>query len=671
LTAAAARSSLEATLVVAPPLALLFWLSGAVSFPVALAAMALVVYIVVSAGFVLLRLANAADMPASAVWVLGLFATAIVVYALAVAFGLLAASAFAIWAVMILALGFFLRAPAAARRIQLPEWLGLALCAATTVMWCREVAEVPAVLARSGEFPAWVDHFIHGGVISHFGDPRAAGSGSIEMAGFSVLPYHYATYLLPAAFAGPLDLPGLPLSTSVWLPMGFFTMCAGAYSLGTALAGPTGGIAALATLTLLPDASNYWLRNGFFSFHWNVIATPGALYGIGICLAAIAFMHRWHSAGCTRALVVALCLAAGLAVVRVHLFALGFPALLAAAAASTPTVRRRRLTFLGIAVLAFALFVFCFYALTDSVPALELFVADAHMAHEPNAYQGWYENLLESRGRGVAVPVGMLAVFVAGLGAFIVAYPVALTLTLRRRPLGAADRAPIAMLACYILLMLTAPVSQHGDATELTQRPFVLLYAVVGVWTAVTLVDWVVLRMRLDAKRAWVALLAASALGLPFLWAQIGMLSQPKFAWGWQHVTHKVARGLPQVAEFLRRNLRPGDVFAVQGLTLGWVASDVATELASLTGAPAYLARPWIQMSQGGRREQATLERYGALARVADAQSVAAARARLRELGIQWYVVADRGGPRWDPQRLRAALVAGDLAVYSSGSTSQ
>ena len=37
MTAAAVRSSAEATFVVAPPLALLFWLSGAVSFPVALA----------------------------------------------------------------------------------------------------------------------------------------------------------------------------------------------------------------------------------------------------------------------------------------------------------------------------------------------------------------------------------------------------------------------------------------------------------------------------------------------------------------------------------------------------------------------------------------------------------------------------------------------------------
>src|SRR5207247_10669207 len=143
---------------------------------------------------------------------------------------------------------------------------GLGLCAAATLAWCHDVAEVPQVLARDGLLPAWIDYFIHGGMISHFGDPRAARQ-SIYLVDFPAGAYHYASYLLPAAFAVPLDLPGLPLATSLWLPLGFFTMCAAAYALGSTLAGPAGGIAALGALTILPDASNYALRNGFLSFH--------------------------------------------------------------------------------------------------------------------------------------------------------------------------------------------------------------------------------------------------------------------------------------------------------------------------------------------------------------------------------------------------------------------
>jgi hypothetical protein len=76
-------------------------------------------------------------------------------------------------------------------------------------------------------------------------------------------------------------------------------------------------------------------------------------------------------------------------------------------------------------------------------------------------------------------------------------------------------------------------------------------------------------------------------------------------------------------------------------------------------------------MSKDRRQEQVVLERQAALARVADAQSVADALARLRALGIPWYVVAGSAGPGCDADRRHAAFVAGMVAVYSSRSTLQ
>lgn len=637
----------------------------------AVAAMTLFVFVVMSAGFLLLRAANAADMPAPAAWALGVFATAMAVYGISMAFQVLAATAFVAWAILVVGLRIVFPDRALAGRVDWTELLGLALCAAVTVMWCREVAAAPAILAREGYFPAWIDHFIHAGVISQFGDPLAAGRQSIHLADLPMPLYHYASYFLPAVFAAPLDLPGLPLSASLWLPMGFFTMCAGGYALGAALARPAGGIAAIAALTLLPDASNYGLRNGFLSFHWNIITLPGALYAIGMFLVAMALVQRWSSTGQWRPLAAAVCLAGGLLPVRVHLFALGFPALLAAAAASTRWVQRHLAVSLGVAALAFTLFVLMFYELTGGVPALEFFIVNVHTLHEPTAYGDWYRALLESHGSALTVPLGMLGVFVASLGAWTVAYPVALALVMRSRPLGAADRAPIAVIACYILLMLTAPISQHGDSTELTQRPFVLLYAVIAAWSSAALVEWMVLQARLGERRTWTALLAASAIALPFLWPHTAELGGPKFVWGKQHVSHEVAHGLPNAAEFLRRNFRPGEVFAVQGGDLWSFSMDAATEVTSLAGTPAYLARPSLHMTKDRRRQQVALERYWALVRVADERDISAAMARLRDLGIRWYVVADGAGPRWDPERRRAAFAAGEVAVYSSGSNSR
>src|SRR5439155_3927050 len=164
----------------------------------------------------LLRAADAADMPAAAAWVLGSFMTAMAVYALVGWFQLTAALAFAAWMVFVVGASVLYREHASsARRLDAKELAGVLLCGAATLMWCLDTAEAPQILAREGRLPVWIDFIIHGGVISQFGDPRAVGRGSIELADFPVPLYHYASYVLPAVFAGPLDLPGLPLSTSV------------------------------------------------------------------------------------------------------------------------------------------------------------------------------------------------------------------------------------------------------------------------------------------------------------------------------------------------------------------------------------------------------------------------------------------------------------------------
>jgi hypothetical protein len=97
------------------------------------------------------------------------------------------------------------------------------------------------------------------------------------------------------------------------------------------------------------------------------------------------------------------------------------------------------------------------------------------------------------------------------------------------------------------------------------------------------------------------------------------------------------------------------------------VVTDLAVQLVSLTGMPAYLTRPFVHISAGGRRQEVATQRYAALGGVAREASAKAALERLRELGIAWYVVADREGrgPRWDPHRKHAVFVQGAVAVYA------
>ena len=123
-----------------------------------------------------------------------------------------------------------------------------------------------------------------------------------------------------------------------------------------------------------------------------------------------------------------------------------------------------------------------------------------------------------------------------------------------------------------------------------------------------------------------------------------------------------------RASAFLRAKSRPGEAFAVQGVPLGWVATDVATQIISLTGLPAYIARPFIHVSKHGAEEAETLRRYNALHAIAAEADFQAAMRRIAQLGVQWYVVRGAAGPRWDPGRRSAVFVKGDIAVYAAGS---
>jgi hypothetical protein len=659
------KRTVATTLVLALPLSALLWLSGAVPLHLALGGVTLVVFFATFSGFLALRALRLAELPASAAWVAGVFASALVVYALVAWFKLLAVHAFALWAGALAACAvFFPERDPRAQPLDREDLAGLAVCGLVTLMWCRAIAQAPAGLVREGVLDAWVDYFIHGSIISQFGDPLAT-RGSVFLADHAPLLYHYASYMLPAVLAGLLDQPGLALATSFWLPMGVLTMCAGAYALGVALAGATGGLASVAVLTLLPDASAYGLRNGFLSFHFHMLATPGADYVIGLFLLCAAVLSRWVPGASARPLLGSALLAAGALWFRIQVFAAGFPAWLATAALAAPAVRKRKFLFFIAALLAFLLFVIAFYAATSADLALEVFLGALHGWQEPTAYTGLYEALLDQHGRLVAVTAGIVLVYLACLGALVVLYPLALWLAHRARALQAIDVFPAFVLASYLAVMLTAPIDKHRDSTEFTVRPFVLVYASVAVWTVCLLCRVFALRWPQRAPQGWRAVLGASLLGVALVWHGTPAMGLPKFDWGWVFYAKRIDAGLTQAGRYLREHGRPGQVFAVRGLELKWAATDPAIQLTSLSGMPAYLSYTSAHMIEAPAREKIALERFAQLARLDSVASAAAALDELRRLGIAWYVVTGWSGPPWDRARRQASFFERNVAIYA------
>lgn len=666
--------------------------SGIDSYAIVAAATAAVAYVVMSAGRLLLVAAHGDARDPSSAFVLGLVATCLALYVSTLLFPITAASAFGAAAALVVGLRLVLRRriAAMAQAVAAPDWrrlAGLALCVAFTYAWCRAPADAYQALRTQGMLPVWSDYYFHGALISQFGDPRALGHGSIFFAGLAPTFYHFGSYGAAAALAGMLGQPGLPLALAAWLPLGFLAMAAGAYALGERLAGAAGGVAALAVVAIIPDASNYGLRNGFFSFHWAVVTTAGATYAVGAAFVSLTLLDRWVTERARAALIASALLAAACVLLRVQIFLLYFPAWVATAAICSVREPKPRshVTWLalgGLAAGAVGMFVAVVHLYATDPrfwrlkgPALERFLIAVHTMQEPTAYTGLYARLESLNVPAIALAGGILLAVVAALGAFVLLLPAAWLLARNKGVLRPIDISCGLLLYCWMLLMLFAPVPFHGDATDLIHRPFVLLYPSVAIWTLC--LGLRVLATRIDpATKLWPALAAAAILALPAIVTHAPGMMRPKFSWGERYVTTRIPPGLIESAAFMRRHAAAGDVFGVAGLTAEDESFDLSMEICALSGMPAYLSRPSMEMSKGARRRRIARERMTAMQAVDAAPDYRTAMDSLRALNVRWYLVTGGRGPRWDPSRAHAAFSAGDVALYaarkdSSGSALQ
>ena len=636
-------------------------------------------FVVIAAGQVVMRVPGASDLPLAAVWTFGVAVTGPALYGLQVLLPVTSAAAFAVWAVIVIGLDIALRRRAKPEPVpDRVDLAGLLLCCIFTAIWCRSVAAAPVVLAERGFLPAWVDYFIHAGVISQLGDARAIDRGSIFLAGIAEPAYHYASYTLPAVLATLLDQPGLPLATSVWVPIGFLALTGGAYALGSSLAGSAGGIAALIALFVIPDSSNYGLRNGYFSFHWNLLAHPGSTFALGAALLSVSLLQRWTVSRSRMELALSAALVAATFSFRVHVFVLLLPAWLLAVGAASHTVQRRRvLSLLVTGAMAIAVVVALRGQPTlpegDSWSfgegrALERFLHQVHRNQEPTAYQGLYSQLQTEYGDTVALVAGAMLVYPVALGIFLFLLPIAMWMERSTLRLRGIDAFPVALVVSFGGLMAFAPTPFHHDATDLIQRPSVLLYAATAIWTLALLVRWLSRHGMHGAGRMWQTMAIAAALTLPVMWISAADLAAPKFAWARRFAAygHLVERELLQAAAFIRGRSHPGDTLATSGLSSGYVAVDPPTVLVALSATPSYLARPWVHLFQGRARADVARTRFNALTAIEQTPDRDTALQQLREIKVRWYVATAFGAPSWDPGHRLSAFARGNIAVYDA-----
>ena len=146
--------------------------------------------------------------------------------------------------------------------------------------------------------------------------------------------------MLPAAAAGVISLPPWGVAASLLLPYGILLMSLAVYAFARVRLGAAAATIAPAALLLVPDASTYGMRNGFFGFHWLLFTAPGSGYGLSAAFTALTLMVIWRSHHRSACLWLGICVTAAAFEFRAQIFLLLAPALAASLLCETAFVRR-------------------------------------------------------------------------------------------------------------------------------------------------------------------------------------------------------------------------------------------------------------------------------------------------------------------------------------------
>jgi hypothetical protein len=657
----------------------LLWMSGAPIHGAALLAPLFGATIVTFAGEVLLALFGMRSLsaPLAASFVIGSALSSIAVIVPTLLWQWPADIAFLLWSSIVVVAGglvwrrFDAPASAIARDIA-----ATALFALFVGFFGRhQITALPALL-HTAVLPAWVDYFIHGSTIVSFGDPAAAGSGDIMLAGAPRVFYHYAPFMLPAALSKISGLCGLGLATAVLLPLGLLIGMMGLYGLASEWASFWMAVLAVSLVATLPDASTYFFKNGFFGFQWLILTAPGSAYAIGLGAVAYACLIRWFFDRRFATLALTALLTLMLILVRVHMFLLAAPAFAGAVLLDLLAPRWRVPIVIVCALIVTALTLllvqgaaFENYAGQFAQPFT--YILDV-LRLSPDPYVRIIDVIAQRWGKAAAALPAALFLFFTTLGLWAAAFPLVFSCLRLNRKSTAADVVLMLLCCAYVMLIFWAPVARNGSLDEYKHRHFVLLYAIIVLWTLLSLV-------RLAQESAWLSRANAARAGAFGTVALAAMLitkrnidaAEPadSLRWATTYYNVRIDPGVTPAAAFIRNHRRYRDIIAVNSIAAHETVLSLATELSSMADMPIYVARADLEMLRGGEIARSVQARLTDLKAVETSSNIADAFSILRAHAIRWYVVVAPALPRWDESGGSASYHSASVYVYDAAST--
>jgi hypothetical protein len=537
-------------------------------------------------------------------------------------------------------------------------------------LWGREALQSVVEAKQTGVFRVWNDFLFQAAEIGYQINYPAFNGESGYLAGQPQVFYHRASYSHAALFGWISGDPLIGVATYYWLPAGILMMGLGAYALGHVLGGRFAGVASALALFLLPDASMYGLKNGYFAFYWLIHVAPGSGYAIGLCTVALAFYFAGQrQPGDLRYLQVGLAIALAGAMFRMHV---AIPVMVLLAAVLVFKVQERSSVRPLVFLAALAVLGFCVMLVFESISMAPHFISGkahgltyidfVHWA-SPTAYEGVYGRWTDGWPRGLKGVPGYLLLLVAQHGLVL-----PLLLVFLWRSPDTASRRPMAQVALGLLLIHAAitflvPTPGNGDITEWSHRSFVVIHAVLTV-LLVSSCAGILRQIKGDVQVGhmnWRTQMAAGFATVALVWVpwhfgknlQYGTLKDGPSA-----CATKISAEVFEAAQYIRAHTRPTDRFFASN-------ADPDAVLTALTGLQAYVSRGMFFYRLGGPLRAAVEERMSEFAEAKHAATIEALVAFGAKSGVRWVVVENKDWPDLNRALLsQAVLLNRQIAIF-------
>lgn len=491
----------------------------------------------------------------------------------------------------------------------------LIIISALATIWCRDLITSLEKAHLTGIFYVWPDLFLHTSEIISLENYSLLNNQSLYLSGIKKSFYHFASYAMPSLYASAANQLALNAATAFWTPVGIILMGLGVYLLASTLGGKYVGLLTVIAVFLLPDASMYGLKIGFFGFHWLLQTSAGSGYAMSLIFLAIAlFVIGVRESKFELVLwaipVIILC-----AFFRVQLAA---PALIMmgilANIAWKPSKNWYRPTlYVSVIILATVLIVIfekielAPHFLTGELSASKFFDAiHSKIASSKYAGSGLGQTYLFFLSHSPSLLNWAIGYFIFLISALGFLFPILFFWSINKL-ISSSDRIinsiPIVMLLAGFLIIVLLPIPSDGDYSNFGHRPFIIYYAL----SIIFIIYWMSIAYNQIKIHSQILTNLASVLGFIIICICITVpykfgkgIQQPK-GWSENITINPTPDGLFNATAFIREHSKINELVLSSDLA-PWAATVTLTER------PAFISREMLFSNFKGSLKQEFLK---------------------------------------------------------------